>query len=81
MSRSLSDPVVSEFNAGINVGEDAGQLFGLLLQSSPTFGLLTGTLAGVLAFLFWIYTGLAIVLLGAQFAAVLNGDRRTDTPA
>jgi membrane protein len=60
--------------------EGARQLFGLLLQSSPTFGLLTGTLAGVLAFLFWIYTGLAIVLLGAQFAAVLNGDRRTDAP-
>ena len=61
--------------------EGARQLFGLLLQSSPTFGLLTGTLAGVLAFLFWIYTGLAIVLLGAQFAAVLNGDRPTDAPA
>ena len=60
--------------------EGARQLFGLLLQSSPAFGLLTGTLAGVLAFLFWIYTGLAIVLLGAQFAAVLNGDRWTDAP-
>ena len=60
--------------------EGARQLFGLLLQSSPSFGLLTGTLAGVLAFLFWIYTGVAIVLLGAQFAAVLNGDRRTDAP-
>jgi len=60
--------------------EGARQLFGLLLQSSPAFGLLTGTLAGVLAFLFWIYTGLAIALLGAQFAAVLNGDRWTDAP-
>ena len=60
--------------------EAARQLFGYLLQISPIFGLLTGTLAGVLAFLFWIYTGLAIVLLGAQFAAVLNGDRRSGAP-
>jgi membrane protein len=58
--------------------EGARQLFGLLLQNSPAFGLLTGTFAGVLTFLFWIYTGLAIVLLGAQLAAVLNGDRPTD---
>jgi len=61
--------------------EGARQLFGLLLQISPAFGLLTGTLAGVLAFLFWIYTGLAIVLFGAEFAAVLNGDRPTDAPS
>ena len=60
--------------------EAARQLFGLFLQSSPAFGLLTGTLAGVLAFLFWIYTGLAIVLLGAELAAVINGDRPTDAP-
>ena len=57
--------------------EGARQLFGMLLQTSPAFGLLTGALAGVLTFLFWIYTGLAIVLLGAEFAAVLNGDRST----
>ena len=36
--------------------------------------------AGVLAFLFWIYTGVAIVLLGAELAAVLNGDRPSETP-
>ena len=60
--------------------EGARQLFGLFLQTSPAFGLLTGTLAGVLASLFWIYTGLAIVLFGAEFAAVLNGDRATDAP-
>ncbi len=60
--------------------EAARQLFGFLLNNSPAFGLLTGTLAGVLAFLLWIYTGLAIVLLGAQVAAVLNGDRPTDAP-
>ena len=60
--------------------EGARQLFGVLLYTSPAFGLLTGTLAGVLAFLFWIYTGLAIVLLGAELAAVLNGDRPTDVP-
>lgn len=58
--------------------EGARQLFGLWLYSSPAFGLLTGTLASVLAFLFWIYTGLAIILLGAELAAVLNGDRPTD---
>lgn len=58
--------------------EGARQLFDLLLQHSPSFGLVTGTLASVLAFLFWIYTGVAIVLLGAELAAVLNGDRPTD---
>jgi membrane protein len=60
--------------------EGARRLFGLLLQTSPAFGLLTGTLAGVLAFLFWIYVGLAIVLLGAELAAVFNGDRAIDAP-
>ena len=60
--------------------EGARRLFGLLLQTSPAFGLLTGTLAGVLAFLFWIYVGLAIVLLGAELAAVLNGDRPVHAP-
>lgn len=60
--------------------EGARQLFGLLISVSPAFGLLTGTLAGVVMFLFWIYTGLAIVLLGAELAAVLNGDRPTNVP-
>ncbi len=60
--------------------EGARQLFAVLLQISPVFGLLAGTLAGVLTFLFWIYTGLAIVLFGAELAAVLNGDRPIDAP-
>ncbi len=58
--------------------ELARQLFSLLLEYSPGFGLVTGTLAAVLTFLFWIYTGVTIVLLGAEFAAVLNGDRPRD---
>ena len=42
----------------------ARRLFTMLLARSPAFGLLTGTLAGVVAFLAWIYTAVAIVLLG-----------------
>lgn len=58
--------------------EAARRLFTMLLARSPAFGLLTGTVAGVVAFLVWIYTAVAIVLLGAELSAVLNGNRRAE---
>ncbi len=56
--------------------ESARQLFTLLLARSPAFGLVSGTVAGVVAFLLWVYTAVAIILLGAELSAVLNGNRR-----
>jgi membrane protein len=58
--------------------EGARRLFGGLLLRSPAFGLLTGTLAGIVTFLLWIYTAVAIVLLGAEFAALMH--RRLNEP-
>jgi len=56
----------------------ARRLFTMLLTRSHAFGLLTGTLAGVVAFLMWIYTAVAIMLLGAELSALLNGNRRAE---
>jgi membrane protein len=56
----------------------ARHLFTMLLSRSHAFGLLTGTLAGVVAFLMWIYTAVAIMLLGAEVSALLNGNRSPD---
>lgn len=55
--------------------EGARQLFGGLLERSPAYGLLTGVLAGAVAFLLWVYTAVAVTLYGAEVAAVLNGNR------
>ncbi len=55
--------------------EAARRIFGRLLASSPGFGLLSGSLSGIVSFLLWIYTAVAVVLLGAELAAVLNGNR------
>jgi membrane protein len=55
--------------------ETARHLFSTMLSRSPAFGLLTGTLAGVVAFLLWIYTAVAVILLGAEISAVINGNR------
>jgi membrane protein len=52
--------------------EGARRLFGGLLIRSPAYGLLTGALAGTVTFLLWIYTAVAIVLLGAEFAALVH---------
>ncbi len=52
--------------------EGARRLFGGLLMRSPAYGLLTGALAGTVTFLLWIYTAVAIVLLGAEFAALVH---------
>ncbi len=53
----------------------ARRAFASVLFHSPTFGLLTGTLAGIVAVLFWVYTAAAICLYGAQLAALFNGNR------
>ncbi|MBZ5640525.1 MAG: YihY/virulence factor BrkB family protein [Acidobacteriia bacterium] len=53
----------------------ARRIFGSVLVHSPTFGLLTGTLAGIVAILLWVYTAAAICLYGAELAALLNGNR------
>jgi membrane protein len=56
--------------------EIARRVFGGLLAGSPGYGLLTGSLAGIVAFLLWVYTAVALLLFGAEVAAVLNGNRR-----
>lgn len=60
--------------------EGARLVFGGLLLRSPVYGLLTGTLAGVVTLLVWIYVAVALALYGAEVAALLNGNRR-DAPA
>ena len=57
------------------VWELARRIFGSLLERSPGFGLLSGSLSGIVAFLLWMYTAIALLLLGAELAAVLNGNR------
>ncbi|MCP3980005.1 MAG: YihY/virulence factor BrkB family protein [bacterium] len=59
--------------------ETARRVFGAVLLGSPSFGLVSGTLTGFLAFLVWIYTAVAIVLLGAEVAALLNGRGALET--
>lgn len=55
--------------------EVARHVWGGLLTHSPTFGMFTGTLAAVVAFLLWNFTAVAITLYGAEVAAILNGNR------
>jgi len=55
--------------------EGARRLFGWVLLHSPALGLLTGALAGTVTFLLWVYTAVAVVLLGAELAALVNGSR------
>jgi membrane protein len=62
----------------LGLWECARRLFTMVLARSPAFGLVTGTVAGVVAFLAWIYTAVAVVLLGAELSAVLNGNRAPD---
>lgn len=61
--------------AGVVLWEIARRLFAGLLARSPGYGLLTGSLAGIVAFLLWIYTAVALLLFGAELAALLNGNR------
>ncbi len=55
--------------------EGARRAFGGLLASSPTFGLFSGTLAGIVAVLGWVYVAVVVVIYGAEVAALLNENR------
>ena len=59
----------------VGLWEAARRVFGSFLRNSPYYGLLTGSLAGVVAFLVWVYTAVGVLLLGAEIAAVINGNR------
>jgi membrane protein len=59
--------------------ELARRLFSSFLERSPSYGLPTGALAGTVAFLLWVYTSVAIILYGAELAAVLNGNRGAES--
>ncbi|MGD8374872.1 MAG: YihY/virulence factor BrkB family protein [Acidobacteriota bacterium] len=52
--------------------------FGAYVASVPRFGLIYGPLATLVVFLIWIYASSCVFLLGAEFVALLNGDRRLD---
>ena len=55
--------------------EGARRVFGGLLARSPTFGFFTGSLAGIVAFLAWVYVAVAVTIYGAEVAALMNGNR------
>jgi membrane protein len=55
--------------------EGARRVFAQLLAASATLGLVSGAVAGTIALLLWVYTMVGIVLLGAEFTAVLDGHR------
>jgi membrane protein len=59
--------------AALVLWECARWLFTAMLLRSPAFGLVTGTVAGVVAFLLWIYTAVSVVLFGAEVSAALGG--------
>ncbi|HEX5044059.1 MAG TPA: YihY/virulence factor BrkB family protein [Candidatus Polarisedimenticolaceae bacterium] len=61
--------------------EAARRVFGRMLANSTAYGEVTGTLAGIVAVLLWIYTSVAVTLLAAELAAVLNGNREDMVPA
>ncbi|NIM02284.1 MAG: YihY family inner membrane protein [Acidobacteria bacterium] len=50
--------------------EAARRIFGLVLVRSPALGLLSGTLSATVSVLLWVYASVALVLLGAEFAAL-----------
>ncbi len=55
--------------------EGARRIFGAILGHSPAYGVLTGVLAAVVAFLLWIYVAVLITIYGAEVAAIRNGNR------
>lgn len=61
--------------------EGARMLFSRFLALSYGFGLLSGSLAAIIGFLLWTYTGMVILLLGAELAAILNGRERPSSRA
>jgi membrane protein len=70
------------WSSAIAVGlfEAARRVFGSMLLDSA-YGEVTGTLAGMVAVLLWVYTAVALTLYAAEVAAVLNGNRDTVVPA
>jgi len=55
--------------------EGARQVFGGILRMSPAFGFFSGAVAGIVAVLAWIYVAVAVLIYGAEVAAILNGNR------
>jgi membrane protein len=67
--------------AAVGLWEAARRVFGRMLLNSTAYGEVTGTLAGIVAVLLWVYTSVAVTLLAAELAAVLNGNREDMVPA
>jgi membrane protein len=61
--------------------EGARHAFGALLARSPAFGIFSGTLAGIVAILGWVYVAVVVTIYGAEVAALLNGNRREERPS
>jgi membrane protein len=55
--------------------EAARHIFGGILARSASFGFFSGALAGIVAVLGWVYVAVAVVIYGAEVAALLNGNR------
>jgi YihY family inner membrane protein len=55
--------------------EAARQVFGGIIRQSPTFGFFSGAVAGIVAVLAWTYVAVAVLIYGAEVAALLNGNR------
>jgi len=54
----------------LGLWEAARRVFGRVLVHSPALGLLSGTLSAMVSVLLWVYASVALVLLGAEFAAL-----------
>jgi len=50
--------------------EAARRVFGRVLVHSPALGLFSGVLSAMVTVLLWVYASVALVLLGAEFAAL-----------
>jgi membrane protein len=50
--------------------ETARRIFGRVLTHSPALGLFSGTLSAMVTVLLWVYASVALVLVGAEFAAL-----------
>jgi membrane protein len=51
--------------------------FGMLVSHSPALGLVSGSLAAMMAVLLWVYSAVVVVMLGAEFAAI-RAERREE---
>jgi len=54
----------------LGLWEAARRIFGRVLVHSPALGLLSGALSAMVSVLLWVYASVALVLLGAEFAAL-----------